>query len=341
MTLNPWRSSSIRSALEGRSFIDAKRIHIRSLHEASEFLASYGYDVTDADDYNELMALKEEAIQLIDEELLKDGEAIPQALIREEDIRHYLLMASSPRTRELGLWSGALLRVIHTLAHSHSHLNDLYFHDIREQIFSRFKDHVKELETGYQLGELSLENFELRPEKTRRSVAMKLMHKRENVAADIFDWIGIRFITHYRADVLDVLAYLRNHHIITYANIKPSRTRNTLIDLGWLNKKLSEGVDISELKLLMQDMDYPSEQESLSDNPYSNVSYHSVQLTCRQRIKIHTSDQKKVAFFFPFEIQIMDKNSYQKTREGLASHKEYKRRQRAAVRRRILPFLKS
>jgi len=39
------------------------------------------------------------------------------------------------------------------------------------------------------LGHITLFTIELRKAKTRRSVAMKLLHKAENVAADIFGYI--------------------------------------------------------------------------------------------------------------------------------------------------------
>ncbi len=340
MPINPWKSSSIRNALQGESFIDAKRIHIHSLEEASLFLQSYGYDLDDAQDAAELKELKAKSIELIEDELLLEGESIPQSILEDQDPRQLLLIASNPRKRELALWCGSILRVLHTLVHSYSYLNDKYHTDIREQIFSRFNAHIIKRNEHFQMGDIRLVNFELRPEKTQRSVAMKLMHKSENVAADIFDWIGLRIITEFRADVLEVLAYLRNHHIIAYANLKPYRTRNTLLNLDWIKQSLQEGISVESLKQLMQNEPYPTEKESKSDNPFSSTSYHSVQLTCRQRIKIRNDNQKSFAFFFPFELQIMDIESYEKSRQGLASHSEYKKRQRASVRKRILPFLK-
>jgi hypothetical protein len=45
MNINPWRSTSIRAALEGRSFIDTKRIHIHSAEEAEEYLNCYGFEI--------------------------------------------------------------------------------------------------------------------------------------------------------------------------------------------------------------------------------------------------------------------------------------------------------
>ncbi len=339
MNINPWRSTSVKTALEGRSFIDAKRIHIHSEQEAEDYLACYGFDLHDPTDLAELQMLRKEAIEFIQDELLEEGESIPQALIDESDVRQYLLSASGRGQNALMPWSGAILRVLHTLTHSHSYLNDLYHDAIREQIFGRFDGHISRQENACYLGHIKLVDIEFRSAKSRRSVAMKLLHKAENVAADIFDWIGIRFITEYRADVLDVLAYLREKHIFTYANLKPSRSRNTLIDLEWINQCLNKGMAVEDIRQAMQLKDYPSAEKQPMHNQFSGMSYHSVQITYRQRIKIAQPNGQKLYFFFPFELQMMDRDSYLKTREGMASHREYKKRQKAAVRKRVLPFL--
>ena len=340
MNSNPWRSTSVKTALEGRSFIDTKRIHIHTVLEASKFLACYGFDIEDSADLAELECLRLEAIELMEEELLKPGEVIPAAVKDQHDVRQYLLNASGHSDNETAQWSGSLLRVIHTLTHSHSHLNDIYHNPIREQIFASFGDHIQHSSEVPYLGSIKLVDYKFRAAKSRRSVAMKLMHKAENVAADIFDWIGIRFITQYRSDVIDVLAYLREHHIVTYANIKPSRSRNSLIDMVWLNNCLNKGMSVESIKSAMQSTEFPTKStEALEHNQFSEVSYNSVQITCRQRIKISQPNGQKLCFYFPFEIQMLDQESYLKSREGLASHSEYKNRQRSAVRKRVLPFL--
>lgn len=341
MNINPWRSTSVRTALKGLSFIDVKRIHIHSLQEAHDFLACYGFDLNDPADVAELEGLRLESIEFIQEELLINGELIPLALQEEKSISQYLLYASGHGPRALAAWSGSILRVIHTFTHSHSYFNDLYHDTIREQIFDRFNAHIHRNGDLCALGELKLEKFEFRAAKSRRSVAMKMMHKTENVSADIFDWIGIRFVTKYRSDVLDVLAFLRENHIVTYANIKPSKSRNTLFDLDWIIKSMNKGIPIKEIRAQMQIMDYPSVEKRIANNPFSELSYHSVQITCRQRIKIKQPDGTMLRFFFPFELQLMDLDSYIKSREGMASHDEYKKRQKKAVRQRVLPFLSS
>jgi len=342
MNINPWRSTSVRSALKGLSFIDEKRIHIHSATEAQNFLESYGFDLEDSTDLKELEILRQEAIALIQEELLMPDEIIPEAIKNQQDIMQYLINASGHGERSLSPWSAAILRVIHTLSHSHSYLNDMYHVPIRDQIFNRFNKHIVRNETGCFLGHIKLDSLEFRKTKSRRSVALKLLHKVENVAADIFDWIGLRFITENRADVLDVLTYLREKHIITYANLKPSRSRNTLIDLVWIDKCLNSGMSTDEIRLAMQSRDLSDingTNDSLESNPFSGVSYQSVQITCRHRIKIKQEDGVKMSFFFPFEIQLMDRESFLNTQEGLASHSEYKKRQKQAIRERVFPFL--
>jgi len=341
MNVNPWRSTSVRAALNGLSFIDEKRIHIHSEQEAQHFLESYGFDLDDTMDVKELESLRQEAINLIQEDLLMPDEVIPDSLIQQKDIRQYLINASGHGERRLAPWSAAILRVIHTLSHSHSYLNDMYHQPIRDQIFNRFNKHITRNDEGCFLGKLKLDDIEFRETKSRRSVALKLLHKAENVSADIFDWIGLRFITEHRADVLDVLTYLRQEHIITYANLKPSRSRNTLIDLEWIDKCIDSGMSTDEIRLEMQSMNLPevNDNEVAENNPFSGVSYQSVQITCRHRIKIKQDDGVKMSFFFPFEIQLMDRASFLNTREGLASHGEYKKRQKQAIRERVLPFL--
>ena len=339
MNDNPWRSTSVRTALEGRSFIDTKRIHIHSEQEALEYLSCYGFDLNEATDVKELEVLRIEALELIQDELLQENEFIPQAIMEVKDVSWYLLNASGIGDKTLIPWSAAVLRVIHTLTHSYSHLNDIYHDTIREQIFSRFEKYIVRQKDACFFGDIKLIDMEFRKAKSRRSVAMKLLHKAENVAADIFDWIGIRIITQYRSEVLDVLAFLREKHIITYANLKPSRSRNTLIDLDWVNQCFERNMSNDDIRKEIQSKEYPPFNKAPVQNQFSEASYHSVQITCRQRIKVKQPDGKDFCFYFPFEIQMMDHYSFIKTREGLASHSEYKNRQRQAVRKRILPFL--
>ena len=70
-------------------------------------------------------------------------------------------------------------------------------------------------------------------------------------------------------------------------------------------------------------------------NRYSDAAYHSMQFTCRQRIRVTDEAGQRQHFFFPFEVQVLDEASFRISREGFASHEEYKRRQVAAAVGRV------
>ncbi len=345
----PW--DTLRSIVGGRSAIDAPHMHCHDLADAEAFLECYGFDTHRAEHLAELAELRQLAVEFIETELL-DDERIPDAVRNEEDVRSLLVWASDRVSTERSAWSCAILRVAHTLAHSRSYFNDKYGVEIRSQIFSRFEPHLNMGAGALKLGSgedaIELVDFEVRPAKPVFSVALKLLHKVENVAEDIFDRFGVRFITQRRFDALLVVKYLREHNVFMFANVKPSRSRNTLVDLAWLEDLMSgldtevEGGrmdDVERLELLRQAVDaqaYPAPPHSV-DNPHSSASYHAVQFTCRQMIRVpDDTGQREIRFFFPFEVQILDDESYRRSRSGYAAHDLYKARQRQAVRQRVL-----
>ena len=84
-------------------------------------------------------------------------------------------------------------------------------------------------------------------------------------------------------------------------------------------------------------------------NQHSSIGYHALQFTCRQLIRVPNpfrpppegdpeapSDPNELCFFYPFEVQIMDEESYEESRSGLAAHEIYKQRQRETVKQRVL-----
>ncbi len=346
----PW--PVLRSIIGGASAIDVPRLAVASIEEAEAFIECYGFCWQEPEHRAEIEKLRRDALAFIDEELINDISIdIDPRVSSEDDLRKVLLWASQ-ESGSIQLWSCALLRVMHTFAHCQSYFSDRYGDEIRRQIFERIEPHLKMTDEGLELGEspgIPLLEFEAKPMKERRSIAMKLMHKAENVAADIFDRVGIRFVTRERFDALLVVKYLREHNVVMFANVKPSRSRNTLIDVDLLHQTITEldlavadreltpDEQLEHLRREVRNRAFPSAPSPA--NEYSSISYHSIQFTCRQMIRIPDEALGGIRFFFPFEIQIMDEASYQQTREGLASHELYKARQREAVQRRILGAL--
>mgnify|MGYP003683361975 CR=1 FL=1 len=135
------------------------------------------------------------------------------------------------------------------------------------------------------------------------------------------------------------------------------------------DKKISQ----DEFLGLIKGVTRPIEKHMGRQNPHTAVHYRSIQLTCRQLIRfprrssqwqeklsqyLDEHDINSEAFhvlkdisqlmerdksrarrylgFFPFEIQIMDKESYEQNKVGSASHDKYKQSQIRYARRRVL-----
>jgi uncharacterized protein (TIGR04562 family) len=350
--------------LSKKSFVDIERLNVDTFEKAHSYVKNYGYDMDNPLHKDQVFAILNESKKFIQSYLLEDPDgicpnlAIPPEIQWEDDVRNILIFASEKEKGLIQRWACALLRVAHTITHAENDLSKYYFQGIKKQIFSRFMDHLNVNREGeYNLGrgrnQIKLKMFEMKSEKSKESLVMKLLHKSENVTADIFDRIGVRIVTNNKLDVIMVLKYLTENHVISFANIKPSRTRNNLINVkhfmdGIEELKGSESDNWSEdeIRTFLEGYLYFDDEKTKDEtskiirenNPHSSTQYTSLQLTARQMINIQDpfNIQLSYKFFFPFEVQILDHDSYVESRTGRASHSEYKKSQLKAVRKRVL-----
>jgi uncharacterized protein (TIGR04562 family) len=156
--------------------------------------------------------------------------------------------------------------------------------------------------------------------------------------------------------------------------IKPSRSRNLMIDLGALETWM-EGLPPAFEMAQMGPEERRALSETLSlrvreaqpENPHMSQDYSAVQFTARTLVRLPSpatgvlallqkraqelgdpglagrlgipeliQAQEEFTFFFAHEVQIMERTGFQSSQSGPASHAEYKQRQRSAARRRVL-----
>jgi len=347
-----------------KSFIDINRLNVHDEATALSYMKNYGYDITDPLMKQKVVIILQESKNFIQNYLLEDPEghdpalAVPPEVLFNDNILDLLIMASEKEKTLLQTWACAVLRVAHTITHVENDLAKSFMPGIKKQIFSRFMDHLKMSRTGeYYLGEgdqkIQLKMFEMKNEKSRESLILKLLHKKENVTADVFDRIGVRVVTYTKLDVILVLKYFSVNHVVSFANIKPSRTRNNLINVerflqgieelnahdlsSWKEEDVSEFLE-RHLQLPPEEKEIETDRIIKENNLYSSTLYSSLQLTGRQLITIKDFFKPEInyRFFFPFEIQILDEESFNESREGRASHEEYKKNQICAARKRVL-----
>ncbi|MBC7691606.1 MAG: TIGR04552 family protein [Methylotenera sp.] len=386
--------------INGRSSIDsAHGFNTETLADADRFLKSYGFDLENPIEGAEVFGHFHEALNFIRRYFLQPENPeglkleVPRKILELTNVRDLFLMASltypgqSPDTQGqlLRNWACSLLKVMHTIAHVDQDLRSSYFSDIQKQIFDRFYKLIHRDEDGRLfLGErhddpnrVDLAAFETKPKKSRDSTLLKLLHKPENVAEDIFDRVGIRFVTVNRLGALQIVKYLADSMIVMAPNIKPSRSRNTLIDLEAFRARLTDTLLLSERKEMSAEAFMAELEEAAHppfvnpENPHTSEFYRAIQFTCRQLIKLQnplyndlkelkalakagplSEDvgkivervdlkylQKEVRFFYPFEVQIVDEKSAEENEKGRSAHSEYKKAQILTAMKRVMGSL--
>ncbi len=291
--------------------IDLSRLPIEDEQDAYRFVKSYGFDCHNTEDYKVIEKIRDEAISFLQRILIDTMDAdlvkltIP-AEIHKMDILKLLLCASGNTRSHIQKWACAVLRIMHTLAHVVSDLSMHFFPSILDQILDPFYQHIHNDGQQMWLGKnvehrIPLVDFQVKAGKDRDSALLKLLHKAENVAADLFDRIGVRFVTKDRLDAVLVLHYLREFHLVAFPNVKPSRSVNTLIDISkfrrhfrdlyqqYLSGKLSYVQFEKALRDHAQLHDTLTQRQVsnlFKRNPYTSGQYRSMQFTVRQLVSL-------------------------------------------------------
>lgn len=392
---------SLEVVIGGRSALDSKYFigPMTDSEMVQNFLAGYGLGANDPVAQAELFGNFQEAIQFIRRYFLAEGSGegldikIPNSIIMITDISDLFLTATGNKegtNHEETLWAEIVLKVMHTILHVDKDLRSNYFSEIQTQIFDRFYKYLQrsgedlffaKSDNADKLSKVPLVEFETKSKKTRDSVIIKLLHKAENVAEELFDRVGVRIVTESRFDTLRVIKFLIENYVIIPHNVKPSRSLNSLIDLKNFKEKhsnlikfalrngLSEEKFIEAMEREVLESSFGAEAEDR--NSHSLTGYSAIQFTCRHLIKyknpflqdfievrkeakrqregdlakkILSMDYSLIArdvrFFYPYEVQIVDKEAHKINSEGEASHVEYKKSQiNAAMTRLFGPLL--
>ncbi|HXH31651.1 MAG TPA: TIGR04552 family protein [Bacteriovoracaceae bacterium] len=377
----------------GKSSLDATN-YLTELYDkdlVANFLLGYGFDISDPVENAELFGIFQEALQFIKRYFLKEGNPdgldlrVPHYLYSITNISELFLAATGHSSYKLktdeALWAGVILKVMHTILHTDKDLRYRYFSTIQQQIFDRFykfihRDEQNRLYLKNETGStIPLYDFQTKAKKTRDSIIIKLLHKQENVAEELFDRIGVRIITYNKLDALRVINFLHRNYVISMNNIKPSRSQNTLVDLIEFRKRIF-GIYKEAIRLQLPEEAFYQKMNILieecipnqphHENRHSSQEYRAIHFTGRQLIKyrnpfmasfhdvrkqalkdrenplsqsllhLDTSPiSRDVRFFYPFEVQLTDYESHLKNTQGEASHHEYKKSQLKSAMKRI------
>lgn len=364
----PWETLS--AMIQGRSSIDLTAMPPANRTEAYDLIYNYGFDLNHPDDKAEMDGYFSEAVRFIEHRFLSPeidwaayGEPLPPAsripasVAAACDVLALIMTASQPEHPDRP-WACALLKVIHTLVYIRNSPLYKYHAQAGETILRRFRDVIPVRPDGtlIMLGkngrQLPLAAFEAKHYKPRESILIKLLCKKENVAENVWDLVGVRLVTFHPAQAILAVDILREQKVILFPNVIPSRSRNTLIDFNHFRqlyeKELKQARlgrrSMDSLQALFETDDFilPDETHA-AQNPLSSPRYRSLHITCRQLLRIPSAPGSgpDTRFAFPYEVQILDQANYLDSKVGHGAHANYKLRQLFAARNRVLGVLLS
>lgn len=385
----PWQELAV--VLGQQNILTHRSLNVPHRDRATEFLRNCGFDLSRFEHRKQVEQFFGEALFFIRHTLLSADERVaypvPNDLLHLEDPRRLFVYASQrmPRRRYLRLWSCSILKVMNAIAHLEFNGKLRELDAAREQIFGRIRNVVTHTpHAGWCARsanvELMLENIEWKEAKTRHSVLLKLLHKPEAMAEEVFDYLGVRFVVANPQDIARLLRILIETDIIVPHQVLNLRTRNSLLNLKGAQRQLDLAYDLlntgtaspEEFLAMCERVDWSIPFDVLvsanKQNVHSSSRYRSIQLTVRHLVRtpnpaflvlsslagqlrhargLEPEDDpllmglipEENARFFPLEIQIFDRSSFQIAQFGPASHEQYKSNQLQTVRKRVLGSL--
>lgn len=364
----PWETLS--AMIQGRSSIDLTLMPSITRTEAQELVYNYGFDLDHPEDKAEMEGYFAEAVRFIEHRFLTPSvdwaanneplpptDRVPASVASHCNVIELIMAASNPEHPQRP-WACALLKVIHTLVYIRNSPLYKYHAQAGETILGRFRDVIQSqpdgsiMMQGKEGRQLPLFAFEAKHYKPRESILIKLLCKKENVAENVWDLVGVRLVTFHPAQAILAVDILREQKVILFPNVVPSRSRNTLIDFDHFRQMYEDQLaqvnagklDKASLNALFETDAFllPNETHS-AQNPLSSPKYRSLHITCRQLLRIPsaTGSGADNRFAFPYEVQVLDKANYLDSKVGHGAHTNYKLRQLFAARTRVLGKLLS
>jgi uncharacterized protein (TIGR04552 family) len=328
---------ALRLLLRGGSVIDWRRLDFRTPDEVTRFLALNLFDLEDPKDERRVRSVLKQAVEYLRMEF---GYRVASPVSEPEDVRDLFLLASDAidpkRYRRIAC---VVLKVMHVIHHLEA--RELLFRTAIREADLADRVHRRIMGEAERMRELGLPIHEFRGNmKTRSSLVTKLLAKRENVAAQVFDRVRYRIVTHRAEQIPPVVWYLAEH-LFPFNYAVPGQTQNSLVRFMDVLQQHPSGRDIaSELQL---PADLERRDPSAPRNEFSGKDFRVLNFVVDLPVRIDDlvspldpmADELGRIVFSLIEFQVVDEATARRNEEGDSSHERYKRRQLKRVLRRL------
>ena len=329
---------AMRLLLTGNSVIDWHRLAFVDLAEVDRFLAVNEVHASQPADLERLEALRADAVDYLQRNF---SYRIPDEVAHELPVRELLLLASSKGRRQT--YACIVLKVMHVMHHlaGRELLFKLPVSD--DEVFGFVEAKVVKVveairAAGYPIVEFAWSR------KERDSVVTKLLAKKSNIAANVFDKLRFRLITRSSGDLTAVLHELL-HRLIPFNYVIPGESINGILPVRRLVDETPAFARFADQ--LQGGLDHHNGEGSLPvtpQNEFSGPSYRIINFVVDLPVRIDeflcrlpdpSNADLGTTIFVLTEFQVMDAHTAAANEAGENSHQAYKARQHERVKARL------
>jgi uncharacterized protein (TIGR04552 family) len=329
--------TAIRNLLRGGSVIDWHRLYFTDRQEVDRFLRINEIDPANPDDIARLEDLREQAVEYLERYL--DFRVAEDVAVRVP-ARDLLLVASQKGKRRTQ--ACVVLKVMHVLHHLAGGELSTRLTVSADQIFQFVEDKVLRTVEEMKGAGCQIVEFEW-SRKEQDSLITKLLAKRDNIAAHVYDKLRFRMITRTEEEIVFVLRELLQR-LVPFNYVIPAESQNDIVDLQsfvahdpYLRSHLADLLDLSN---------EAPDKRSPQTNEFSGPSYRVVNFVTDLPVRVDKhlglspddplfADTGNVVFVLT-EFQIVDTRTSQANELGENSHERYKERQVMRVKARLM-----
>jgi uncharacterized protein (TIGR04552 family) len=329
--------AAIRNLLRGGSVIDWHRLYFTERAEVDRFLRLQEFDPDSPTDMDRLEDLRQEAVEYLERHL---DFRIPDELVEGIPVPDLLLVASQKGKRRTH--ACIVLKVMHVLHHLSGRelltrlpvSADQIFHLVEEKVLRT----VEEMK-GAGLGVVEFEWSR----KHADSLITKLLAKKENLAADVYDRLRFRMITNTEDELMFVLREVADR-LVPFNYVVPGQSQNGIVDL----RRVIEGSPslARHLPDLLDLSSVAADKSPTPQNEFSGPSYRIINFVADLPVRIDKFlcrapddplfTENGAVVFVLTEFQIIDVTTASRNESGENSHARYKERQLQRVRARLM-----
>lgn len=316
--MQPRELEIVRHVLAGDSVVDWRGLEFTSLEQVDAVLRLNKLDWQHPRDARYLKHLLEESVHFLEGTLQRK---VPAEISGVKDVRDVFLLTRNDAPRAVRTSACFTLKVMNTLNHMNG--RELLFHvPISERNLvalatAEVKRVVDQLrESGFPIVEFD------GGEKSREALVLKLLAKRETLAAQVYDKIRFRVIVEEVDQIPAVILYF-TRHLFPFNYVIPGQSQNEIVPMPG------------------------DEAEEPSDRPLNESSgptYKHLDFVVDLPLRLEGSASLEQApelerlgsvVYAMVEFQVVDRRTAKANETGQNSHEAYKDRQRERVLERL------